>query len=167
MTIESLASKVEDYKESLEQIEIRRSQWTSTTRQLIYDALQKVKNRWNLDWYVTMLDTTKNMEGVNLFFGSRPSGILEKTGSAMKSYFKHGGTLAFAQAYTGHIFVIFLYPSIDELATPLEPNKILARTEPSSIDEEFILKQVATFLEEMRLWESNNQLTPIGFNFKK
>lgn len=164
MTIENLSESVENFKNELLRIKSRREQWANVTKPLLKDTLRNIKTKFDLDWNTYVIDATTNSEGVNITFGNSSSGIYERTDRGMKSYRKRGGTLAFSQAYNGDIFIIIIYPSIDELVVPVENQTLVLKVEPEKIDESFIYEQVANFLTEMTLWESSSAYNPIGFS---
>ena len=119
-----------------------------------------------IGWNVQILDWTKNSEGVNITFGPERSGIIEKTESTFKSYIKEGGTIAFSQAYNGDIFVIIIFPFIDKLVSQTD-NKLLGKFNPEIISEDFIIKHVSTFLDEMIKWEKSTYGNRVGFKTEK
>ena len=164
MTIENLTQGVENFKNELLRIKCKREQWTNVTKPLLRDTLRSIKSKFDLDWNTYVMDGTTNSEGVNLTFGNSASGIFERTEKGIKGFSKRGGTLAFSQAYNGDIFIIIIYPSVDELVIPVENQKLVLKVTPEKIDEGFVYEQVANFLNEMTLWESSSAYNPIGFS---
>jgi hypothetical protein len=167
MNIENLTESVEIFKNELLKISNKRQQWTNLTKPLLRDTLKNIKLKFDLDWNTYVMDNITNSEGVNITFGNSSSGIYERTETGHKSYSKRGGTLTFSQAYNGDIFIIILYPSVDELVIPVENQKLVSIVLPEIITEEFIYEQVQNFLNEMTLWESSSSHKPIGFNVKR
>jgi hypothetical protein len=73
-----------------------------------------------------------------------------------------GGIIGFSQVHNGEIFVFILYPFIDGLVSKSE-NKILGKFKSQVIIEEFVIKQVAVFIDEMIKWEKSTYGNHIGF----
>nr|WP_294788036.1 hypothetical protein [uncultured Flavobacterium sp.] len=166
MKIEDLKQNVEKLYEAWKTIDEKRDNWRSEKKKLIKETLSEIKNTYDLDWNIYVVDFTTNSEGVNITFGKSSSGIFESNHKGSKSYTKHGGTLTFSQAYNGDIFVIILYPSVEQFVTPKDgqENKLVEKINPIKIDKEYIIKQVDNFLKEMRNWEnSDSSNSPLGF----
>lgn len=93
---------------------------------------------------------------------STPSGIFQKTERGSRAFVKKGGVITFSQAYNGQIFVIIIYPNVEEFVGESEVN-VLGRYKPEDITEEFIFAKVEKFLEEMTKWETSISSNRIGF----
>lgn len=162
MKIEDLKEKVNGLTQAQQNIEANRETWAEKTKPLLIDILGRIAKEFPIGWHVQKLDWDKNLEGVNITFGPTNSGIKTKTETSVKAHIKHGGTIVFSQAYNGEIFVIILYPYVDEFVGKIE-NKVLGKFPPSAIDENFIVSRVAEFLDEMKKWEESTPSSIIGF----
>ncbi|WP_373060518.1 hypothetical protein [Zunongwangia sp. H14] len=165
MTLQDLKEKVDNYKNSIEKVSQNREYWQNHTKPLLKDTLEKIKETYPLDWNVQVLDWTSNSEGVNITFGKKPSGIYEQTETSSRHYVKKGGTIVFSQAGNGDVFIIILYPSIEELVSEKE-HKVLGKISPEKITEELIIENVGVFLDEMAKWENSNEQNSLGY-FRK
>ena len=162
MKIEDLKAKVDNFSNALENIEFNRETWAEKTKPLLQQTLKQIASEYPIGWHVQTLDWDKNLEGVNITFGPTNSGIKTRTETSVKAYTKHGGTIVFSQAYNGEVFVIILYPHVDEFVGQSE-HKVLGRFAPTDITETFIVKQVSEFLDEMVKWENATPSANIGF----
>jgi hypothetical protein len=161
MKIDDLARKIEEFKSAQDKIDQNRQLWVDTTKPLLIKSLEMIRDKFDLGWDVQIIDEIKNFETVNISLGFKRSG-LRISGNKMKSYLKSGGSLVFSQAYNGDIFVIVMYPFIEELVTEKE-NKLLGKYDPNTINEEFITDKVVTFIDEMIKWEKATLYNKIGF----
>ncbi len=162
MKIDELKSKIDEYQSTQGAIQKNRKTWQEQTKPILIETLNKIKEEFPIGWHVQILDWVKNSEGVNITFGAMPSGITEKSEKSFRSYVKKGGTIVFSQAYNGEIFVIILFPSVDELVSEAD-NKLLGKFSPDTITEEFIVDKVSIFLEEMIKWEKSTYGNRLGF----
>lgn len=145
MEMENLTEYVAKFKNELELIKSKREQWTNVTKPMLKETLKSIKATYDLDWNTYAMEGTTNSEGVNLTFGNSHSGLMERTQKGVRSFVKRGGTLVFSQSYNGDVFIIILYPSVDDLVVPVEPQKLLMKVPPERIDESFVYEQVASF----------------------
>lgn len=163
MKIEDLKEDVENYDNAILEIERKRTLWSSETKAFIFKALTKIKNMYDLDWNVFVIETTKNVEGVNLAFGNSFNSVYSENKNGTRSYSQTGGNLLFSQAYNGEVLVLILFPSIVEVDSFEESQSTLAKVDPSKIDDEFIIQKVSEFLSEMTNWESSRSSHVVGF----
>lgn len=163
MKLEDLKGDVQNYKKTLTEINQKRKLWHTETKALIAETLKKIKQMYELDWDVFIVESTRNLEGINLTFGNSFSSIYSENENGKKSYAKTGGNLVFSQAYNGDVFIILLTPSIDDFETAQDSQKIIGKVNPSKIDEEFIIQQVSQFLLELSDWESLRSSHTVGF----
>lgn len=164
--MDKVLEKIEVYKKSLTKIDENRKLWKDSIKQLIYDTLIKVKKASDLDWHVQKVEGLTNLEAVNISFNKQLSGLIETTQNGRRHNEKHGGALIFAQAYNGQIFIIYIYPYVENWVSQLD-NKLIEKLEPQRITEEFVLNHVARFLDEMSNWENSTERTKIGFTTKR
>ena len=162
MKIEELSAKIEEYKSAQDKIKLNRELWINKIKPLLIETLYKIKDSFDLGWQVQILNDVKNSEGVNITFEFSRSGFVRTTTKTIRSYLKKGGTIVFSQAYNGEIFVIILYPYVEEFVSESK-NKLLGKFDPQIIDEGFIIEKVATFLDEMIKWEKSTYYNRVGF----
>ena len=162
MEIDDLNSKVDEFLQAQINIKNKREIWTAQTKPLLIQTLGVIKENYHLDWHIQILDDIQNSEGVNLTFGHSPSGFKEITKTTMRSFVKRGGTIVFSQAYNGDIFVVIMYPYIEDFVTEAE-NKLIGRFDPSAINEGFIVENVSKFIDEMIKWEKSTSYNRVGF----
>ena len=145
-----------------EDINERRLNWTHTTRDRIRLLLEAIKGQSGLpDLSIQVIAGNTNGEGVNIGFKPANSGIVESAGQQTKALTKHGGRLCFSQGYNGKVFVIILYPYVEDRVGQLE-NKVIGHHDPREIDENFVVSAFEQFMAEMTAWESSDR-TPIGY----
>jgi hypothetical protein len=162
-----LLNAIQDYEQTIKQIEIRRNQWDKKVRSKIIDFLFNTKGFFQTQWMVDLENTYSNYETVLLKPSNINSGIVEnrktKTGEVIgkKMLEKSEGFLAFAQSYNGKIQVLIGYPSI-ELINENKEIEFVQAIDPEEINEEFMLEILIVFLEKMKNWE-NLEEKKIGF----
>ena len=164
MKIEDLKTKIDSYKESQELIENNRKTWQEKTKVLLLETLNKIKDSYPINWHIQNFKWKENLEVVNITFGPTPSGIMDINEKLSKPYMKRGGTLAFSQAIDGDVYVIIVYPSIEDILSD-SGNKIIGKYSPNLISESFIIEKVSKFIDEIVIWEKSSYGNPIGFKF--
>jgi hypothetical protein len=163
MKLEDLRGDVQSYKKTLTEINQKRKLWQTETRKLITETLKKITQMYELDWDVFIVESTRNLEGVNLTFGNSFSSIYSENDDGKKSYAKSGGNLVFSQAYNGDVFIILITPIVDNFETEQDSQNVIGKVNPSRIDEEFIIQHVSQFLMELADWESLRSSHVVGF----
>lgn len=154
MPIENLTAGVQSLKNAYEKMNSKREAWTQTTKPLLSSTLEKITEKFDLNWEVYNVDHRHNLEAVQLSFGKSNSGITERTEYGQKSFTKNGGILSFTQTYNGDVLVLIFTPSIDEVVEQDETFRIITKRAPDQIDEEFVYVQVGKFITEMVAWET-------------
>ena len=162
MNLEAIDNKKNEFQSVLTQIQLYRDLWQNEKKELIIKTLTSIKKAIDLEWQIQVLDMAKNSETINIAFNPARSGISENNGSSMRSFVKEGGALLFCQAYNGEIFVLIMYPYINEIVSRKE-NTFLGKFKPDQITEEFICAKVEKFLDEMIKWEKSNYGNKVGF----
>ena len=163
MNLDKLQQQSEYFKDALQKIKDKRELWQKETKPLLISTLETIKKSINLDWHVQILDWTKNSEGVNIILNTQPSGMVDiGANNSFKHYMKKGGGIVFSQAYNGDVFIIVMYPEVEELVSCID-NKLIGRFKPRHITQELILSKVEEFLSEMTNWERNSYGNKIGF----
>lgn len=176
----NLTDSVTRYKLESENKKQKRALWNDSVKQLLIDTISKIVSTHEIGWSMELMGSSTNVEGVTLTFGDIIIGVeptinepitegeeVKPENVEVKYYTKHEGTLAFSQAYTGDIFIIIAYPTIEEIINPRDTQKLEMRVNPSKITAAFIEQQVANFLDEIIKWESSPLYNDIGFVVKR
>ncbi|NOQ73381.1 MAG: hypothetical protein GQ574_15350 [Crocinitomix sp.] len=163
MKLEDLKEDVLNYKNTLKNINQKRKLWHTETKALILNTLKSITKTYELDWDIEIMESTRNLEGINLTLGNSISSTYSEDEKGKKRYAKTGGNLVFSQAYNGDVFIIFMTPSIDNFNIPQDPQKIIGKVNPAKINEEFIILHISQFLIELADWESLMSSHIIGF----
>ena len=165
MKLEDLKDDVQKYTKTISEINQKRKLWDVETKALITETLQEITKMYDLDWDVFTIETTRNLEGINLTFGNNFSGIYSENDKGQKRYAKTGGNLVFSQAYNGDIFIILMTPTVNDLISEEDAQKIIGKVSPSKIDKEFIIQHVSKFLSELIDWENLKSSHTLGFKY--
>jgi len=168
-----LTDSVARYKIESENKKKKRALWNESVKQLLIDTISNIVSTHSIGWSMELMGSSTNVEGVTLTFGDIIIGVEPTINEPIaenvevKYYTKHEGTLAFSQAYNGDIFIIIVFPTIEEIINPRDTQKLEMRVDPSRITAEFIEHQVANFLDEIVKWESSPLYNDIGFVVKR
>lgn len=151
------------YMQSLKQTETYRNMWNGTTEKLLLGKLLEIAHAYpNIGWKVDRFEAVGNLESIGLIFPDGPSGLTDRSTGILKPIEKKGAKLIFGQMYNGKIAVVLSFPLIEGATQPLE-NKILDHVTPDEITPAFIEKQVESFLEELKEWETGEERNLIGY----
>ena len=162
MKIAHLEERINDYKESIKTVVDKKTQWKNTTKKLILKTLKNTVKNYNIGWKVQELNWIYNNEAVNVIFDSFPADLVDCTNKIPAYQFIQGGALVFSQSYSGDIYVVILFPYVEQLQT--ENSSVqLGVFNTSEITEKFIVEKVDTFLKEMIQWEVPSYKTKLGF----
>ncbi|MBQ4819701.1 hypothetical protein [Aquimarina sp. MMG016] len=162
MKIEHLEERVIDYRNSIKTVVDKRMLWKTSTRPLLVKTLQTITEQYNIGWKVQELSWIHNNEAVNITFDSFPPELIDCTNLIPAYQFIPGGALVFSQSYNGDIYVVMIYPEIEN--APQESNLIeLGIYAPKSLTEKLIVEKVDEFLKEMIRWEVPQLKNKVGF----
>lgn len=162
MKIEHLDERVNDYRESIQTVVDKKNQWESSTKKLIIKTLKKAVKSYNIGWKVQELNWISNNEAINIIFDSFPSDLIDCTNKIPAYQFIQGGALVFSQSYSGDVYVLVLFPYVEQLQT--ENNSLdLGAYNPTEITEKLIIEKVDEFLKEMIKWEVPSYRSQLGF----
>lgn len=166
MKIEHLEERINDYRESIKTVVDKKNQWESSTKKLIIKTLKKAVKSYNIGWKVQELNWISNNEAVNIIFDSFPADLIDCTNKIPAYQFIQGGALVFTQSYSGDVYVLILFPYVEQLQT--ENNSLeLGAFNPSEITEKLIVEKVDEFLKEMIKWEVPSYRSQLGFQKKE
>ncbi len=166
MKIEHLEERVTDYRESIKIVVEKKTQWESSTKKLIIKVLKNATKNYNIGWKVQELNWIYNNEAINITFNSFPSDLIDYTNKVPTYQFIQGGALVFSQSYSGDVYVIILFPFVEQLQ--IENSSIeIGFYNPAEITEKLIVEKVDEFLKEMIKWEVPSYQTKLGFHHKE
>jgi len=175
MDIGSLNSKVNKYKQVLENTESYRIAWHTEIKPMLESTLKEILAEAKLPkGLVISRNNIENLESVVLDLGRSSSGIsenMENTG-VKRTMIKSNGSLIYQQLFNGKIMVMILSPYIEGYGDP-KPPLTLEILRPDELKAPFILRHMEAFLRDITDWEdfdddqpakSHNSFNPIGFN---
>jgi hypothetical protein len=166
MKLEHLEERVNDYRESIKTVFDKKIQWESITKKLIIRVLKNTAKNYNIGWKVQELNWIYNNEAVNIIFDSFPSDLIDFTNKVPTYQFIQGGALVFSQSYSGDVYVLVLFPYLEQLQ--IENRSVeLGFYNPADITEKLIVEKVDEFLKEMIKWEVPSYRTTLGFHHKE
>ncbi|WP_343328411.1 hypothetical protein [Polaribacter staleyi] len=165
MKIEHLEERINDYKASIKIVVDKKSEWETNTKKLILKTLRNTVKSYNIGWKVQELNWINNNEAVNIIFDSFPAELMDCTNKIPAYQFIQGGALVFSQSYSGDVYVMVLFPYVEQL--PIENNSLeLGIYGPTEITAKLIIEKVDEFLKEMIKWEVPSYKTQLGFQHK-
>jgi len=147
--VEIFEKKVKQYKETQKEIAQRRKLWNERVKEWIFQTLNNVAQKFEMDWFVAKDEAVQNLQSVSLIFGNTPSGIIKDRKMAVKV----GGYLSYVQSINGKIDVSIDYPYVEGFTNRWE-SKHLGVYEPKQIAENIVYENVDTFLSEIIDWEN-------------
>lgn len=166
MKLEQLEERVNDYRESIKTVVDKKIEQESSTKKLIIKVLKNAAKNYNIGWKVQELNWIYNNEAINITFNSFPSDLIDCTNKVPTYQFIQGGALVFSQSYSGDVYVIVLFPFVDQLQ--IENSSIeLGFYNPAEITEKLIIEKVDEFLKEMIRQEVPSYQTKLGFHHKE
>ncbi|ARV15824.1 hypothetical protein [Polaribacter sp. SA4-12] len=162
MKIEHLEERVNDYRKSIKTVVDKKTQWENSTKKLIIKTLKNTAKNYSIGWKVQELNWIYNNEAVNIIFDSFPSDLIDCTNKIPAYQFIQGGALVFSQSYSGDVYVLVLFPFVDQLQ--LENTSLdLGVYNPTEITVKLIVEKVDEFLKEMIKWEVPSYRAKLGF----
>jgi len=175
MDIGSLNSKINRYKQVLENTENYRKAWHEEIKPMLMGSLQDILQQADLPKAVLVeRNNIENLESVMLDLGRTSSGItenMEDTG-VKRTMIKSNGSLIYQQLFNGKIMVMIVSPYIEGYGQP-KPPMTLEILRPDELKAPFIIRHVEAFLRDITEWEdyddeqphkSGQSFNPIGFN---
>ena len=162
--LDQVTSKITEYEKALSGIREKRERSQTETKPHLSEILSQIEQLMPDAWFLKIDEEIENLEEVILRFRKSKSGIVVRHENETIQRMKFGGSLVFDQEYNGDICVYVSYPHVEE-SVDHQPQKKLDRVSPERIDEEYIISQVARFLDEMIRWENSNSKITIGFKW--
>lgn len=175
MDIASLSSKINKYKQVLENTETYRKAWHGEIKPMLKNVLQQILDEAKLP-KATLIERNniENLESVILDLGRTSSGIsenMEDTG-VRRTMIKSNGSLIYQQLFNGKIMVMVVSPHIEGYGQP-KPPAALEILRPDELKPPFIIRHMEALLRDITEWEDydddqpykgGQSFTPIGFN---
>jgi hypothetical protein len=162
MKIEHLEKRIIDYKKSIEIVIEKKLLWNTKTKSLLLKVLNKITSNYDIGWRVQELNWISTNEAINITFDSFPSELMSITNKIPEYQFIKGAALVFSQAYNGDIYILILFPIVENIS--IEKSSIdLGIYNPTKISEELIVEKVDEFLKEMIEWELPSIKNKLGY----
>ena len=162
MKIEHLEERIIDYKKSIETVIEKKIYWNTHAKPLLLDILNKITNSYDIGWRVQELNWINTNEAINITFDSFPLELIPKTNKIPAYQFIQGAALVFSQAYNGDIYVLILFPIVENL--PIEKSSVdLGIYTPDNLSEQLIVEKVDVFLKQMIEWELPSIKNKLGY----
>lgn len=171
MDLGSLPSKIERYKQLLQNTMDFRKTWKNDSKALIQNTLEYIVKETGLQAKVELKENIENLEAVVLDLGRSSSGLSEKLDDSgvHRTMVKSNGALVYQQLFNGKIMIMTANPSIEGYGEP-KPPQMIEILRPDEIKEGFILRHVETLIKEISEWEDyddgnkkKESFNPIGF----
>ncbi len=168
MELGTLLSKVNRYKQVLENTQKHREAWGASIKPMLISTLNDLLK--NLDIpkaEVITRDNIENLEAVTIDLGRSSSGIAEniEDSGVKRTMIKSNGSLIYQQLFNGKIIVMVVSPFIEGYEQPNPPTTIEI-LRPEELKAPFILRHLEMLLKEITEWEDyddEEQKTTIGF----
>jgi len=166
----TLMSKVNKYKQVLENTEKYRTAWHSDVKPMLVKTLEEILKQSDLPKAdITVRDNIENLEAVILDLGRSSSGITENVedSGVKRTMIKSNGSLMYQQLFNGKIMVMLLSPHIEGYGQP-KPPLTLEILRPDELKAPFIIRHMEAFLKDITDWEDfddeKQKSSSIGFN---
>ncbi|MBL0023494.1 MAG: hypothetical protein WBP08_06505 [Saprospiraceae bacterium] len=171
----TLISKVNKYKQVLQNTITYRKSWHDDIKPMITKTLKDILKQAKLPKAeVINRDNIDNLEAVILDLGRSSSGISENVedSGVKRTMIKSNGSLMYQQLFNGKIMVMIQSPSIEGYGQP-KPPIMVEILRPDEIKAPFIIRHMEAFLKDITDWEDFDDdeqkpatigFNPIGFN---
>jgi len=169
----TLVSKVNDYKQILENTQEYRKSWDTKMKPVILKMLKEILKQTGIKGEINEQDNIENLEAIVLDLGRSASGISENLEDTdiKRAMVKSNGSLIYQQLFNGKVMIMTVSPYIEGYGEP-KPPKPLEILRPDELTAGFIIRHMESFLKEITEWEDydddeptqKNAFNPIGFN---
>jgi len=168
--IGSLMSKINKYKQVLENTNLYRAEWHSNVKPMLQKTLGEIIEQASLT-KATIIerDNIDNLESIVLDLGRSSSGISENIDDSgvKRTMIKSNGSLIYQQLFNGKIIVMIVSPHIEGYGQPKPPTTIEI-LRPDELKAPFIIRHMELFLKDITEWEDFDDEQPqksntIGF----
>lgn len=169
MEIGTLLTKVEKYKQVLENTQNYRKAWHSDVKPMLIKELGSVLKQLDISKSeVVVKEQIENLEAVVLDLGRSSSGISEnvENSGVKRTMIKTNGSLIYQQLFNGKIMVMVLSPFIEGYGQP-KPPMTIEILRPDELKAPFIVRHLEILFKEITAWEDydddEQKPTSIGF----
>jgi hypothetical protein len=171
----TLISKVNKYKQVLDNTQKYRKAWHDEVKPMLTKTINEILQQADLPKAeVIVRDNIENLEAVIVDLGRSSSGISENVedSGVKRTMIKSNGSLMYQQLFNGKIMVMLLSPHIEGYGQP-KPPLTLEILRPDEIKAPFIIRHMETFIKDITDWEDFDDeeqkpaaigFNPIGFN---
>ena len=175
MDLGTLISKVNKYKQVLENTNLYRESWHGEVKPMLIKTLEEILKQSDLPKAeIIVKDNIENLESVVLDLGRSSSGISENVedSGVKRTMIKSNGSLIYQQLFNGKIIVMLVSPHIEGYGQP-KPPLSLEILRPDELKVPFIIRHMESFLKDITDWEdfdddepqkATSGFNPIGFN---
>jgi hypothetical protein len=175
MDLGTLISKMNKYKQVLENTNLYRESWHGEVKPMLIKTLEEILKQSDLPKAeIIIKDHIENLESVVLDLGRSSSGISENVedSGVKRTMIKSNGSLIYQQLFNGKIIVMLVSPHIEGYGQP-KPPLSLEILRPDELKVPFIIRHMESFLKDITDWEdfdddepqkSTSGFNPIGFN---
>lgn len=174
MDLGSLRTRIDHYKQVLENTANYRKSWHDQVKPMLVSQLQAILAEAQLTKALVIeRNNIENLESVVLDLGRTSSGItenMEDTG-VKRTMIKSNGSLIYQQLFNGKIMVMIVSPYIEGYGEP-KPPMSLEILRPEELKPPFIMRHMEAFLRDITEWEDyddeqpnkgSQTFNPIGF----
>lgn len=169
MEIGTLMTKVEKYKQVLENTQNYRKVWHTDVKPMLVKELTSVLKQLDIEKSeVVVKEQIENLEAVVLDLGRSSSGISEnvENSGVKRTMIKTNGSLIYQQLFNGKIMVMVLSPFIEGYGQP-KPPMTIEILRPDELKAPFIVRHLELLIKEITAWEDydddEQKSTTIGF----
>jgi len=175
MDLGTLISKVNKYKQVLENTNLYRESWHGEVKPMLIKTLEDILKQSDLPKAeIIVKDNIENLESVVLDLGRSSSGISENVedSGVKRTMIKSNGSLIYQQLFNGKIIVMLVSPHIEGYGQP-KPPLSLEILRPDELKVPFIIRHMESFMKDITDWEdfdddepqkATSGFNPIGFN---
>lgn len=156
----AIKEKASKYKSLLNTVDVYRTQWNKKLKKFIIKESKAILAATEIEADVDDESTVHGLEAITIKFGMRKSGIYQKMDSGEeKAIWKDYGALIFGQLFNGKVQVWMTYPILEGLMEP-RPPKMIGIYAPPEFNEELVLSNIETFINELIAWEDYDDDVP-------
>jgi hypothetical protein len=175
MDLGTFISKVNKYKQVLDNTARYRIAWHDSIKPMLISTLEEILKQADLPKAeIIVKDNIDNLEAVVLDLGRSSSGISEnlEDSGVQRTMIKSNGSLIYQQLFNGKVMVMLLSPNIEGYGQP-KPPITLEILRPDELKAPFIIRHMEAFMKDITDWEDFDDdehektsigFTPIGFN---
>jgi hypothetical protein len=169
MDLGSLVTKVNRYKQVLDNTNKYRAAWGESIKPMLVKTLEEILKQLEISKAeVIVRENIENLEAVTLDLGRSSSGISEsiEDSGVKRTMIKSNGALIYQQLFNGKIMVMVVSPHIEGYGQP-KPPMTIEILRPDELKAPFIIRHMELLLKDITEWEDyddEEQKPTIGFN---